>query len=89
VDVLAPVVPFRAVSIIDFSPGNRGTEEDGLEHRLMALQVVGRTSVKGENRRTDGQGGSLPPSSTRSTQSGPGPYPDKHDEGEWPANHCL
>jgi hypothetical protein len=30
VDVLAPVVPFDAVSIIDFSPENRVPREDGL-----------------------------------------------------------
>src|SRR3984893_14862541 len=48
-EVLAPVVPFDAVSIIDFSPENRVPRDDGLEHRLMALHVVGRTSIEGEN----------------------------------------
>jgi formate hydrogenlyase transcriptional activator len=83
VDVLAPVVPFDAVSIIDFSPENRVPREDGLEHRLMALHVVGRTSIEGENPKElldkADRYNRPPPLDARRPLI---PYPDKYDDGE-------
>jgi formate hydrogenlyase transcriptional activator len=46
-DVLLPVVPFDAISIIDFSTMNRTTEGEG-QHRLFALHVVGVPGIEGE-----------------------------------------
>jgi formate hydrogenlyase transcriptional activator len=82
-EVLAPVVPFDAVSIIDFSPENRVPREDGLEHRVMALYVAGITNAKGENpqeliAKAD-RYKRQPPLNARRPLI---PYPARQDEGE-------
>src|ERR1700724_938952 len=82
-DVLAPVVPFDTVSIVDFSPENRVLKQDGLEHRLMALHVVGITGIEGESpeeliARADRYDRPPPLNGTRPLI----PYPGKQDEGE-------
>jgi formate hydrogenlyase transcriptional activator len=46
-DVLLPLVPFDAISIIDFSTMNRTAEGEG-QHRLFALHVVGVPGIEGE-----------------------------------------
>src|ERR1700730_4198368 len=92
VDVLAPVVPFAAVSIIDFSPENRVPREDGLEHRVLALYVVGVTSIEGENpeelmamARVDKYNRRL----ARLNETRPLiPYPEHHDDGPWDPIAC-
>src|SRR5450432_98205 len=81
-NVLAPVVPFDAVSIVDFSPENRVPRADGLEHRLMALHVVGVPGVDGESpeqlmARADRY--NRPPSVIESRPLLP--YAEKHDGG--------
>src|SRR3984893_8746266 len=90
--VLAPVVPFAAVSIIDFSPENRVPREDGLEHRVLALYVVGVTSIEGENpeelmamARVDKYNRRL----ARLNETRPLiPYPEHHDDGPWDPIAC-
>ena len=82
-DVLAPVVPFNSVSIVDFSPENRVLREDGLEHRLMALHVVGISGIEGESpeelmARTERHDRPPPVNGTRPLI----PYPGKQDDGE-------
>jgi formate hydrogenlyase transcriptional activator len=47
-DVLAPVVPFDSVGIIDFTIPNEVPEEDGERHRLLALHIVGLPGRDGE-----------------------------------------
>jgi formate hydrogenlyase transcriptional activator len=46
-DVLVPLVPFDAISIIDFSTMDRASEGEG-QHRLFALHVVGVPGIEGE-----------------------------------------
>jgi formate hydrogenlyase transcriptional activator len=81
-DVLAPVVSFDAVSIVDFSPENRVPRQDGLEHRLMALHVVGVPGVEGETpeqlmERSDRYNRPPPLDQSRPLV----PYPEIHEEG--------
>jgi formate hydrogenlyase transcriptional activator len=90
--VLAPVVPFDAVSIIDFSPENRVPREDGLEHRVLALYVVGVTSIEGENpeelmamARVDKY--NRRPARLNETRPLI-PYPEHHDDGPWDPIAC-
>jgi formate hydrogenlyase transcriptional activator len=88
-DVLAPVVPFDAVSIIDFSPENRVPREDGLEHRVMALYVAGITNTEGENpeeliARANRYKRHPPLDGARPLI----PYPDTHHEGPWDPIAC-
>jgi formate hydrogenlyase transcriptional activator len=88
--VLAPVVPFDAVSIIDFSPENRVLREDGLEHRVLALYVVGVTNIEGENpeelmARLDKYNGRP----ARLNETRPLiPYPERHEDGPWDPIAC-
>jgi formate hydrogenlyase transcriptional activator len=47
-DVLVPTVPFDSVGIIDFTKPRAVPREDGEEHRLLALHIVGIPGLEGE-----------------------------------------
>jgi formate hydrogenlyase transcriptional activator len=47
-DVLVPIVPFDSVGIIDFTKPLDVPREDGEQHRLLALHVVGVPGIEGE-----------------------------------------
>jgi len=75
--------PFDAVSIIDIRREIAYRGRTAWTHRLMALHVVGRTSVGGENPKELMDRRIATPSSAARRKAAPGSLPgNKHDEGE-------